>query len=149
MRLSYQWAKKWYKNWQKRGSSDYSCRGLCYSNVSFWFNFYCFVVWVIFFFTSRNKLHWSNRLLGGYLQCNFILMHCMTDSLVFLLIHLLSTKVEPVWNRSHTTLLKSTVTEAFRTESKNFPFRLHVFKHIKNFISFLYSSDYALWNNLV
>ena len=50
------------------GYSDYYCRGLLfYSNVSFWFRFYCFVDSVVFFTSSETSSHWSYRLLTGYL----------------------------------------------------------------------------------
>ena len=48
---------------RKRGGyTDYYCRGLFYSNVSFWFHFYCFVDSVIFFTSSEISLHWFHRL---------------------------------------------------------------------------------------
>ena len=46
------------------GYSDYYCRGIFYSNVSFWFHFYCFVDSVVFFISSETSLH-----LVAYLQC--------------------------------------------------------------------------------
>ena len=58
------------------GYSDYYSGGLFYSNVSFWFHFYCFVDSVVFFTSSEASLHWSHRLLAGYLQCKVRLTHC-------------------------------------------------------------------------
>ena len=60
----------------KGGYSNYQCRGLFYSYVSFWFHFYCFVHSVVFFTSSVTSLHWSHRLLAGYMQCEIRLMHC-------------------------------------------------------------------------
>ena len=60
----------------KGGYSDYHCRGLFYSNVSFWFHFYCFVDSVVFFVSSVTSLRWSHRFLAGYLQCKVRLMYC-------------------------------------------------------------------------
>ena len=59
-----------------RGYSDYSCRELFYSNVSFWFHFYYFVDSVVSFTSSETSLHWSHRLLAVHLQCKVRLMHC-------------------------------------------------------------------------
>ena len=65
------------------GYSDYYCRVLLYSNVSFWFHFYCFVDSVVFVL-HRNKLFTSQKqvyigpidflLSCGYLQCEVRLM---------------------------------------------------------------------------
>ena len=97
------------------GYPDYYCGGLLYSNVSFWFHFYCFVDLVDFFISSETSLHWPHSLLAGYLQCKVRLKYiarcflcCIrkgfeaivmfwgySDSLVFLLIDFLSTKKEP------------------------------------------------------
>ena len=61
---------------KRGGHSDYSCRGLFYSKVSLWFHFYCFVDSVVLFISSETSLHWSQRLLVGYLQCKVRLVHC-------------------------------------------------------------------------
>ena len=58
------------------------CRRSLYSNVSFWFHFYCFVDSVVFFTSSGTSLQWSHRLLAGYLQCKVRLMHCMVGASV-------------------------------------------------------------------
>ena len=61
---------------KQRGYSDCSCRELIYSNVSFWFHFYCFVDSVVYFTSSETNLLWSHRLLAGYLQWKVRLIHC-------------------------------------------------------------------------
>ena len=105
---------KWTKEGYSGGYSDYSCGGLLYFNVFFWFQFYCFADSVVLFTSSEKSLHLSHRLLAGYLHCEVRLMHCKvllyciwkdfediimlwgySDSLVFLLIHSLSTRAEP------------------------------------------------------
>ena len=90
-----------------------------------------FVDSVVFFTFTETCSHWFYRLLGWYLQRNIRLMHCKvflyciwegfeatviirgySDSIVVLLIDLLSTKAEPAWNRSLTSFLESTVMQS-------------------------------------
>ena len=61
------------------GCSDYYCRGLFYSNVSFRFHFYCFVDSVVFFTSSETSLHWSHRFLAGYRPVPDVVMHNKDD----------------------------------------------------------------------
>ena len=54
---------------QKEGGYfDFSCRGPFYSDASISFDFYCFMDSVVFFTSSETGLHWSFRLLNGYLH---------------------------------------------------------------------------------
>ena len=58
------------------GYSDYYCGGLFYADISVWFHFYSFVDLVVFFISSEISLHWSYRLLAGYLQFKVRPMRC-------------------------------------------------------------------------
>ena len=107
--------------WAKEGAvliggySNYYCRGLFYSIVSFGFIFTVLEIQLSSLLSLKQVyIYWSHRLLAGYLQCKIRLMHCKvllyciwkgfkaivmflaySDSLVFLLIDLLPTKAEP------------------------------------------------------
>ena len=102
-------------------NSDYSCTWLFHCNVSFWFHYYCFVDSAVFF-TSSESLHWSHRLLVGYLQFKLmhwkVLLYCIWKGFEAIImfrgfsdsfIYSLSTKAEPARNRSLTNFLTSTV----------------------------------------
>ena len=86
-------------------------------SMCFLFYFYRFIDSVLFFISLETNLHWSYRLLVGYLQCKVRLMidaiqntsalhierfrvyfmfRGYSGSFIFILIHLLSTKVESV-----------------------------------------------------
>ena len=68
--------------WAKEGAilmgaySDYYCRGLLCSLVSFWFHFSCFAYSVVFFTSSETSIHWSHRLLAEYSGCKMKRMNC-------------------------------------------------------------------------
>ena len=52
------------------GYSDYVRRDIFFSNVSFWFYFYCFIVIdsLGYFTSSKTSSHWNFILLTGYLH---------------------------------------------------------------------------------
>ena len=49
--------------------SDYYVIGLFYTNISFSFHLHRVRYSVVFFASSETSLHWSHRLLAGYMQC--------------------------------------------------------------------------------
>ena len=60
------------------GYSNYSCQELFHCNVSFWFQFYCFVNSVVFLTFLETSLHWSFKLLTGYTKSKHNLFNSKT-----------------------------------------------------------------------